>query len=178
MLASIRPNQPSAPCRERLLDDIDRQLLSLLQTKRPRGHSLLARKLSLARTTVVARIARLERSGVVAGYEVRLGARLDASTVRAWCSLSVMPKAGPAVLRALSAMPEGGRGVGRERPILTTWCSCVAPITSSWIACSIRWASSKVHQTRPASCSAAKSTSAVWMGEALKGDTLERPKRS
>ena len=55
---------------------------------------------------MVARIARLERSGVVAGYGVRLGARLDASTVRAWCSLSVMPKAGPAVLRALGAMPE------------------------------------------------------------------------
>ena len=28
------------------------------------------------------------------------------TVVRAWCSLSVMPKAGPAVLRALGAMPE------------------------------------------------------------------------
>lgn len=82
------------------LDEIDRQLLSLLQTNAREGTALLARKLGLARTTVVARIARLERSGVVAGYGVRLGARLDASTVRAWCSLSVMPKAGPAVLRA------------------------------------------------------------------------------
>ena len=88
------------------LDDIDRQLLSLLQTNAREGTALLARKLGLARTTVVARIARLERSGVVAGYGVRLGTRLDASTVRAWCSLSVMPKAGPAVLRALGAMPE------------------------------------------------------------------------
>lgn len=88
------------------LDEIDRQLLSLLQTNAREGTALLARKLGLARTTVVARIARLERSGVVVGYGVRLGARLDASTVRAWCSLSVMPKAGPAVLRALSAMPE------------------------------------------------------------------------
>ena len=26
--------------------------------------------------------------------------------------------------------------------------SCVAPAMSSWIACSIRWASSKVHQTQ------------------------------
>ena len=74
------------------LDDIDRQLLSLLQTNAREGTALLARKLGLARTTVVARIARLERSGVVAGYGVRLGARLDASTVRAWCSLSVMPR--------------------------------------------------------------------------------------
>ena len=94
------------PAMNTSLDDIDRQLLSLLQTNAREGTALLARKLGLARTTVVARIARLERSGVVAGYGVRLGARLDASTVRAWCSLSVMPKAGPAVLRALSAMPE------------------------------------------------------------------------
>ncbi|EER59089.1 transcriptional regulator, AsnC family, partial [Acidovorax delafieldii 2AN] len=40
------------------------------------------------------------------GYGVRLGARLDATTVRAWCSLSVQPKSAPAVLRALEAMPE------------------------------------------------------------------------
>ncbi len=94
------------PAMNTSLDEIDRQLLSLLQTNAREGTALLARKLGLARTTVVARIARLERSGVVAGYGVRLGARLDASTVRAWCSLSVMPKAGPAVLRALGAMPE------------------------------------------------------------------------
>ena len=55
---------------------------------------------------MVARIARLERSGVVAGYGVRLGQRLDATTVRAWCSLSVLPQTAPAVLRTLGAMPE------------------------------------------------------------------------
>jgi DNA-binding Lrp family transcriptional regulator len=88
------------------LDDTDRQLLSLLQANAREGTATLARKLGLARTTVVARIARLERSGVVAGYGVRLGTRLDATTVRAWCSISVLPKAAPAVLRALEAMPE------------------------------------------------------------------------
>ena len=88
------------------LDDTDQQLLSLLQTNAREGTALLARRLGLARTTVVARIARLERSGVVAGYGVRLGARLDAATVRAWCSISVLPKTAPAVLKALEAMPE------------------------------------------------------------------------
>ncbi len=43
---------------------------------------------------------------MVAGYGVRLGQRLDATTVRAWCSISVLPKAAPAVLRALEAMAE------------------------------------------------------------------------
>lgn len=87
-------------------DDIDRKLLSLLQANARAGTALLARQLGLARTTVVARIARLERSGVVAGYGVRLGARQDAATVRAWCALSVLPKTAPAVLRALEAMTE------------------------------------------------------------------------
>jgi len=88
------------------LDATDRQLLSLLQANAREGTATLARKLGLARTTVVARIARLERTGVVAGYGVRLGAPLDATTVRAWCSLSVLPRAAPAVLRALADMPE------------------------------------------------------------------------
>jgi len=88
------------------LDETDRQLLSLLQANAREGTAQLARKLGLARTTVVARIARLERSGVVAGYGVRLGTRVEAATVRAWCSISVMPKTAPSVLRALDAMAE------------------------------------------------------------------------
>ncbi|HEY3048694.1 MAG TPA: AsnC family transcriptional regulator, partial [Polaromonas sp.] len=48
------------------LDDIDRRLLSLLQANAREPATTLARKLKLARTTVVARLARLERDGVVA----------------------------------------------------------------------------------------------------------------
>jgi DNA-binding Lrp family transcriptional regulator len=88
------------------LDEIDRQLLSLLHAHARAGTAQLARQLGLARTTVVARIARLEREGIVAGYGVRLGPRFDEGAVRAWCSLSVLPKAAPAVLRALDALPE------------------------------------------------------------------------
>ena len=88
------------------LDDTDRQLLSLLQANARESTSTLARRLGLARTTVVARIARLERTGVVAGYGVRLGAPMDSAAVRAWCSLSLLPQTAPAVLRALAAMPE------------------------------------------------------------------------
>ncbi|AOB39681.1 DNA-binding transcriptional regulator AsnC [Bordetella parapertussis] len=53
------------------LDAIDRQLLSLLQANAREPAAILARKLHLARSTVVARIARLERDGVIAGYGVR-----------------------------------------------------------------------------------------------------------
>lgn len=88
------------------LDDIDRRLLSLLQANAREPAATLARKLRLARTTVVARLARLERDGVVAGYGVRLGQRLDSAAVRAYCSLSILPKTAASVLKALALMPE------------------------------------------------------------------------
>ena len=88
------------------LDDTDRRLLSLLQANAREPAATLARKLKLARTTVVARLARLERDGVVAGYGVRLGQRLDSAAVRAYCSLSILPKTAASVLKALALMPE------------------------------------------------------------------------
>ncbi|MDB5730864.1 MAG: AsnC family transcriptional regulator [Variovorax sp.] len=88
------------------LDDLDRHLLTLLQANARESVALLARKLKLARTTVVARIARLEREGVIAGYGVRLGQRLEAAAVRAYCGLSVAPRTAAGVLRALERQPE------------------------------------------------------------------------
>jgi DNA-binding Lrp family transcriptional regulator len=88
------------------LDETDRHLLSLLQANARESAALLARKLGVARTTIVARIARLERAGVIAGYGVRLGKRLEQAAVRAYCALSVAPKMGAAVVRALERLPE------------------------------------------------------------------------
>ena len=88
------------------LDDTDRRLLSLLQANARESTALLARKLQLARTTVVARIARLERNKVIAGYGVRLGQRLGQAAVCAYCSLSIQPKTTAAVVQALLCMPE------------------------------------------------------------------------
>ena len=53
------------------LDQTDRQLLALLRTDAREPVASLARKLELARSTVQERIARLERTGVVAGYTIR-----------------------------------------------------------------------------------------------------------
>ncbi len=88
------------------LDNIDRHLLSLLQANAREPAATLARKLKIARTTVVARIARLEREGVVAGYGVRLGRRLEHAAVRAYCGLSVNAKSTGAVMKALERLPE------------------------------------------------------------------------
>ncbi|AEI78590.1 Lrp/AsnC family transcriptional regulator [Cupriavidus taiwanensis] len=88
------------------LDTTDRHLLSLLQANARESAANLARHLGIARTTVVARIARLERSGVIAGYGVRLGQRMEDNAILAYCGLSVQPKAAPAILRALQRLPE------------------------------------------------------------------------
>ncbi|NUO86761.1 MAG: Lrp/AsnC family transcriptional regulator [Cupriavidus sp.] len=88
------------------LDTTDRHLLSLLQANARESAANLARRLGIARTTVVARIARLERSGVIAGYGVRLGQRMEDNAILAYCGLSVQPKAAPAILRALQRLPE------------------------------------------------------------------------
>lgn len=88
------------------LDATDRHLLSRLQANARESAANLARHLGIARTTVVARIARLERSGVIAGYGVRLGQKMEDNVILAYCGLSVQPKAAPAILRALQRLPE------------------------------------------------------------------------
>ncbi len=87
-------------------DDLDRHLLSLLQANARESTANLARKLGVARTTVVARITRLERSGVVAGYGVRLGQPTEAAALRAFCALAVNAKSAAQVIRSLERLPE------------------------------------------------------------------------
>ena len=94
------------------LDAIDRQLLSLLQANAREPAAILARKLGLARTTVVARIARLERESIVAGYGVRLGRLLEEAAVRAYCFISVLPKTPAAVINDITALCRPGRPCG------------------------------------------------------------------
>ena len=88
------------------LDETDRQLLRLLQTKARASTAHLARQMDLARTTVVARIARLEQEGIIAGYGVRLGQRMEQASVRAYCGIRVQPKTATSVMQALNRFTE------------------------------------------------------------------------
>ncbi len=88
------------------MDQTDGQLLALLQANAREPVASLARRLGVARTTVIARIAKLERDGVIGGYGVRLGKQLEDASVHAYCELRVLPKAAPAVIAALKAMPQ------------------------------------------------------------------------
>ncbi len=89
------------------LDELDRNLVSLLQANARASVAELARQLGVARTTVIARIERLERTQVIAGYGARLGGQdvLDASLV-AYVGIILAPKFGQDVLKRLDRMPE------------------------------------------------------------------------
>lgn len=85
-------------------DKIDQQLIALLGENAREPVATLARKLGLARTTVQARLDRLETTGAIAGYTVRLGDAAQAS-LRATVLLSIELRAGPAVLSRLKSLP-------------------------------------------------------------------------
>jgi DNA-binding Lrp family transcriptional regulator len=89
-------------------DDLDRRLLGALGADARVATTELARRLGVPRSTVQARIARLERSGVIAGYTVRLGPAADdgARAVTAHVSITVDPKLAPSVVGALSRIEE------------------------------------------------------------------------
>ncbi|WP_118178840.1 Lrp/AsnC family transcriptional regulator [Paraburkholderia phosphatilytica] len=88
------------------LDDLDRNLVALLQANARESVANLARQLGVARTTVIARIARLEKSNVIAGYSVRLGQDVLDSSIVAYVGIITAPKYGADVLKRLGRMPE------------------------------------------------------------------------
>jgi len=90
----------------RATDDTDRTLIALLQANARASTAELARKIGIARTTVVARLARLERDGVIVGYTARLGVDAPEQGVQAYVGISVSPKAARAVLHRLATLPE------------------------------------------------------------------------
>lgn len=67
--------------------------------------AVLARRLKLARSTVQARLERLETTGAIAGYTLRLGESAKTNVIRATCLLTIEPRAQPAILARLKAMP-------------------------------------------------------------------------
>lgn len=83
------------------IDDIDRALIDLLGQDARQPVAGLAKRLGLARSTVQARLDRLEARGVIAGYAVRLGADVAEGAIRATVLLTLEPRAATAVLGRL-----------------------------------------------------------------------------
>jgi len=89
-----------------LLDTLDRRLIALLQADARTSTADLARRLGVARTTVLARLARLQREGVIVGYTVRLGQQEGEHGVEAYVGITTEPRAGALVTQRLAALPE------------------------------------------------------------------------
>jgi DNA-binding Lrp family transcriptional regulator len=89
-----------------MMDDLDRDILRLLAGDARMSVAVIARKLKVARSTAQARLERLESSGVIAGYTLRLGEALRAGRIRASVLVSIEPRSQPAILSRLKAVPE------------------------------------------------------------------------
>ena len=89
-----------------MLSEKDRALLSLLGDNARMPVAELARKLGLSRTTVQARIERLEADGVIAGYGIKLSDAYLSGLVRAHVLITIAPKALAGVTAALAAIKE------------------------------------------------------------------------
>lgn len=87
-------------------DATDRALIALLQANARDSAANLARKLGIARTTVLARLARLERDRVLVGYTAVLGQDMQDASLQAYVGITVQPRAGRGVELRLSKMPE------------------------------------------------------------------------
>lgn len=88
------------------MDDLDRAILAQLSQDARLSLAVLARRLKVARSTLQARLERLETSGTIAGYTLRLGAGASAARIRASVLLAIEPRAQPATLSRLRAIPE------------------------------------------------------------------------
>jgi DNA-binding Lrp family transcriptional regulator len=88
------------------LDELDRNLVALLQANARESVANLARRLGVARTTVLARIERLERTQVIAGYGVRLGQDVLDASINAYVGITLEPKHGADLHKRLAKMPE------------------------------------------------------------------------
>ena len=79
----------------------DQELIAVLKRNARISVSDLARHLNLSRTTVQQRLKKLEESGTIAGYSVKLGDNTKASQIQAYINLVVSPSEGPAVVTQL-----------------------------------------------------------------------------
>ncbi len=87
------------------MDDLDRELISLLCDDGRATLASLAKKLRVARGTVQNRLARLEKNGTIIGFTVRLRPLTEEHRIRGWMSIAVEGNRAEAVIKALRTDP-------------------------------------------------------------------------
>jgi DNA-binding Lrp family transcriptional regulator len=86
------------------MDETDQAILRLLAGDARMSVAVMSRRLGVARSTLQARIERLEGTGVIAGYTLRLGQTARAGRIRASVLLTIEPRAQAGVLSRLRAI--------------------------------------------------------------------------
>jgi DNA-binding Lrp family transcriptional regulator len=87
------------------LDDVDKQLLGLLRQDARMSVVALAKHLRVARATVQNRITRLENSGVIVGYTVRLKPAAEPHQICALMTIAVEGNRAKEVMTVLRGHP-------------------------------------------------------------------------
>ena len=88
------------------MDDLDRNILGLLGADARMSVATLARRLKVARSTIQARLERLETTGIIAGYTLKLGEEARQGRLRASVLINIEPRAQAAILSRLKAIAE------------------------------------------------------------------------
>ena len=88
------------------MDELDRNILALLGADARMSVATLARRLKVARSTIQARLERLETTGIIAGYTLKLGEEARQGRLRASVLLNIEPRAQAAILSRLKSIPE------------------------------------------------------------------------
>lgn len=88
------------------LSNVDKHLLFILAENSRLPTATIARQLGLSRTTVQAKIEKLERDGIITGYGVRLSDSFEGGLVKAHVMITLEPKALRRVTTALDAIRE------------------------------------------------------------------------
>ena len=84
----------------------DQQLLALLKENARTSISELARKLNVSRTAAQARLSRLERTGIISGYTIRLADDYLLNNIKAIIMIKVPPNKRVEAELALNGIPE------------------------------------------------------------------------
>jgi len=87
------------------MDDTDQRLIALLRQDARATVATLASKLNVSRGTVTNRITRLEDTGLIVGYTVRLRPDAQPNDIRAWMSIAVEGNTTRAVIASLLGEP-------------------------------------------------------------------------
>jgi DNA-binding Lrp family transcriptional regulator len=87
------------------MDETDRHLLSLLRQDARLSIAALSHKLAVSRGTVTNRIAKLQSTGVIVGYTVRVRPDVQHSEIKAWMGIAVDGNQTRAVIASLLGEP-------------------------------------------------------------------------